>query len=240
VNTREILSSTIKGYEESLPTSIDLAGLLSRNAIAHKWKVTYCLLVIRECVFWRFVDIVKQALRMGSDNFIVGARILTRASIETLSTLIYANFKMEDVVSGKLDFGEFGETVERILLGSKAYKDAKTPESINVLTMISKCNEKHNGILAAYEDLCETAHPSFIGLTDGYSKIDQANYETKFGNYWIEKCEHQHEDALLKCTKIFEDEYNNVWIKNMEALEKWLVQNDEALEKRRKLFKGKK
>jgi hypothetical protein len=212
----EIIIEAIRGYEESMASNLDIGSLVVRNEIAHKWKVTYCAFVIRETVCWRLVDIVRQAVELGKSNMIVGARIMTRAAIETISTLVYLNIKMDDVVSNRIDFEEFSESINKVFLGSRSMKDM--PETVNVLTMIKKCEKKHKGILKDYEDLCETAHPSYVGLTDGYTRTDYKEGVTSFGNFWLDKFGHQHEEALLICLAIFEEEYNKEWIKNFESL----------------------
>jgi hypothetical protein len=135
------------------------------------------------------------------------------------------NDKMDSLPSGRIKFNEFEECTTRLLVGSRVNKDL--PKSVNVQTMIEKANDRHPGILSIFEELCETAHPSYVGLADGYSKIDHENYETIFRNFWIEKFGNQHEIALLHCLRIFEDE---VWVRHFEALAKWLVDNDQQLE----------
>ncbi len=229
MDTKDIIAGAIQAYQQSMCRSLDIGSLYQRNKIAHKWKVTFAVYVIRETASWRFVDIAKQAFEMGNSNSIVGARILTRAAIETLATLVYMNMKMEEVISGKISFAAFCESIYKVYMGSRT--DKQLLETINVLTMVKKMEKKHKGILQIYEELCETAHPSYIGLTDGYSKIDTEKYITSFGNYWLDKYGRQHEAALLLCMKIFELEYNDAWINNFHALEEWLVNNDSALEK---------
>jgi hypothetical protein len=231
MDTKDLIAGAIQAYQQSMCHSLDIRSLWQRNKIAHKWKVTFGVYVIRETTFWRFVDIAKQAYEMGNSNSIVGARILTRAAIETIATLVYINTKMEEVVSGKILFDDFCESINKVYMGSRT--DRKLPETINVLTMVCIMEKKHKGILQIFKDLCETAHPSFIGLTDGYTRINTKEYITSFGNYWLDKYGHQHETALLLCMQIFELEYNDTWIKNFEALENWLVDNDLALKKDR-------
>lgn len=227
----EIIGEAIKGYEKSMTSTLNVGSLIARNKIAHKWKVAYGVYVIRETVCWRFVDIVKQAVELGKMNMIVGARIMTRAAIETISTLVHVNMKMDDVVSGKIDFEEFCLSIKKVFLGSRVEKDM--PETVSVLTMVKNFEKKHKGILKYFEDLCETAHPSYVGLADGYTKTDYKEYVTTFGNFWLDKFGHEHEKALFISVRIFEEEYNEEWVKKFEALEKWLVDNDTELEKRK-------
>lgn len=227
----EIITGAIKTYEESLCHSLDMGSLIARNEIAHKWQVTFFTYVIRETTCWRFVDVSKQAHSLGKSGAIVGARILTRAAIETLSSLVYSISKMEDVVANRITFDEYCDLIHKIFMGSRI--DKEYPETINVLTMVKAMDKKHQGILHIFEDLCETAHPSMIGLTDGYTKINRKEMVTSFGNFWEEKFGNQHERALLICMELLEKEYNEEWPKAFQALEKWLVDNDSVLEAKR-------
>ncbi|RJR51414.1 MAG: hypothetical protein C4576_03680 [Desulfobacteraceae bacterium] len=52
--------------------------------------------------------------------------------------------------------------------------------------------------------------------------------------YWEERYGIQHEAAISLCLEIFEEEYNNEWIRCFEALEKWLESNDKKLERQRR------
>jgi len=231
MTAHELIHITFADLTRSLPTKIDLGGLLARNAIAHKWKAPYFSLVLRESVYWRFTDLISQSLKLGEEGSIVGSRILARAAIETLATLVYLNIEIGNVLQSKLDFHDFGAKLEAILVGSRI--NEYLPQTINVLTLVTKTDKKHPGILRVFEELCETAHPSYVSLTVGYTKSDHQKVETVFGNYWKAKFGLQHEEILLLCLRIFEDEYNNVSVENFESLEKWLVENDTELEKAR-------
>ncbi len=35
-----------------------------------------------------------------------------------------------------------------------------------------------------YDELSETAHPNYEGVSIGYSKLDKGKYLTEFGNFW--------------------------------------------------------
>jgi len=223
----ELLQIAIAQLKSSLPVEVNLAGLYTRNNVAHKWKVTYFTIVLRESICWRFTDLLEQSFNLGEMGFISGARIIARAVIETLATLIYLNNEIQSVLDKKISFYDLGKKLECILVGSRTNKDL--PETINVLTIIQKAEKKHPGILKIYEELCETTHPSYISLTRGYTKSNHDVVTTKFGNFWNDSFGKTHQDILLFCIELFENEYNNIWDENFKALEEWLIKHNDLL-----------
>ena len=225
------IEKTLQNYNKSLPKKIDLASLYSRSKIAHKWKLTYRLMVLREAILWRIVDILTQAYNIGINGMIVGSRILVRSALETVCLIIYMNKKMLSVIEGKMSFDDFEKITTRLLLGAKNID--KMPEPVNVMKLIEDSESKYPGIKKIYDELSETVHPNYCGVCYGYTKLNQREYETEFGIYWEERYGKQHELAIEICLQIFEEEYNNEWIKCFEQLEKWLEKNDNKLERQR-------
>lgn len=223
-----LLKKIIEQYENSLEDTLDIASLVQKNPVAFKWKCTYTCYVIRETACWRFVDLTKQSIALADQKMIVGSRILARAAIETIATLCYINKKMENVTAGELDFFEFEKSMSAIYAGSREFDDAIP--TTNALTLIKNAEKKYPDLQVQYEHLCESAHPSWSGLTFGYSKTDKENYITKFGNFWLERFGLSHEGILFNCMEIFEYEYNERWISSFENLENWIEKNDSKLE----------
>jgi len=215
-------------WNSSLCPKIELAALYSRNPTAHKWKATYRSIVLRELTFWRLTDLLSQATFLGRAGHVLGARILLRSAMETLGILIYLNQKMEAVLEEKEKFDDFSKLTSRLMLGSK---DGSTRhESVNILTVLEKCNKKYPGIFDLYKVLSESAHPNYEGVCSGYSYINEQDYETIFENQWKTKYGDRLEDSMLLCLRTFEDEYNDVWSVVFERLEHWIEENDEKLE----------
>ena len=115
INIKKVLET----YKKSLVTKIDLPSLYSRSKIAHKWKLTYGLIVLREAISWRFVDILTQAYNNEKNGMITGSLILTRAALETVCLLIYMNNKMQLVIEGKMSFEDFDNVTTKLLWGAK-------------------------------------------------------------------------------------------------------------------------
>lgn len=225
------IEKTLQNYKKSLLKKIPLASLYSRSKVAHKWKLTYRLIVLREAILWRFVDILTQAYDIGVNGMIIGSLILTRSALETVCLLIYMNKKMQFVVEGKMSFDDFDNITTRLLFGAK--NTDKLPDPVNVMKLIEDSEGKYPGIKKTYEDLSEIAHPNYRGVFDGYAKLNQQKHETDFGVYCEEQYGNQHELVIKKCLQTFEEEYNNEWKKRFEQLEKWLEKNDNKLERMR-------
>jgi len=224
------IAKVLEFYKGSLVKKIDLSSLYSRSKIAHKWKLTYRLIVLREAISWRFVDILSQAYSNGMHGMTIGSLILTRAALETVCLLIYMNNKMQLVIDGKMSFDDFERITIRLLLGVKNID--KLPEPVNIMKLIEDSESKYPGIKKTYDDLCEIVHPNYRGLCYGYTKTNQQEYETEFGIFCEEKFGNQYESMIEKCLKTFEEEYND-WKKHFEQLEKWLEKNDSKLERQR-------
>jgi len=228
----ERVEKVLGSWSSSLCEKIELGALYSRSPTAHKWKATYRSIVLRELTFWRLTDLLTQAVFLGKEGHILGARILLRSAMETLGILIYLNQKTEAVIEGKEKFDNFSSLTSRLMLGSK---DGSTQlESVNILTVLEKSNKKYPGIFDLYKILSESAHPNYEGVCSGYSYINEKEYETIFENQWKKKYGDSLEESILTCLYTFEEEYNNIWSELFERLEKWIEENDEMLEAEKK------
>jgi hypothetical protein len=130
------IEKTLHNFKTSMAPKVEVGGLYSRSKIAHKWKLTYRLIVVREAICWRLIDILEQAFYMGQQNMLVGARILTRAALETLCFLIYMNRKTQQLVENKLSFNDFEDLTRKFLLGAK--NNPEMPNPINVSKYIQE------------------------------------------------------------------------------------------------------
>ncbi|MCP4562404.1 MAG: hypothetical protein GY873_07085 [Bosea sp.] len=218
----------LANWKTALMASIPLGGLFSRNATAYKWKAPFRCWMLHESALWRLHDLLTQSVALHQQGHGLGARILLRSGFETLATLIYLNQLMGQVLDGNLGFHKFSDKTLRLTVGSKN-KSTKA-ESINIITILSKCEKRYPGIEKMYARLSESAHPSYEGLCVGYSKIDHDLYDTNFSNRWMELYGDNHLGMVELCMESFEEEYNNVWGKLMSKLEDWIEANDDELE----------
>lgn len=230
----EHIEQNLANWRASHMVSIPVAGLLSRNPTAYKWKALFRCWVLREATFWRVTDLLTQSISLHRQGHGLGSRILLRSGFETLAALIYLNHNIQGVLDGKLEFHSFCELTNRQLGGSKNISER--PEAINVITMMQKGDKQYPGLRGMYDSLSESAHPNFEGLVWGYSKVDHEEYETKFSNRWLELYGNEHNKSVELCMEIFEHEYDLVWAELIEKLESYVVANDAKLEATRKFI----
>jgi hypothetical protein len=217
----------VNKWQKEKVSIIEQGSVYSRNPIAHKYKAPYRSLVIRELILWRISDLIEQVIFLIKNEHILGARILLRSAFETLGILIYLNQKMESLLEGSIDYKNFDSITVNLILGSK--QSYSKVESINIVTVLQKCDKAYPGIYDIYKDLSESAHPSFEGMCVGYSEVDEVKYVTKFSNQWKKLFSNGIEHLILTCIATFELEYNNVWPQLFESLEKWLEDNDKYI-----------
>lgn len=209
-----------------------LAGLISISPTAYKWKSLYRSRILRETIFWRLHDLLTQSYTLNEQGHTLGARILLRSGFETLAMLIYLNQLKTSVLDGSLNFHAFTDKTSMLLLGSRN----KTTEhkSINIVTVLEKCDRRYPGIMKLYADLSESAHPNHEGICIGYTSIDFENHITKFSNKFSSMHSGKHHEYMLLCMKLFEYEYNKVSISETRKLEAWIEMNDAQLEATKK------
>lgn len=223
-----VVEQNLANWKNSLLSRIPVGGLLSRNPVAYKWKPAYRVWMLREAVFWRLNDLVTQSYALHEQGHGLGARILLRAAVESLATLIYVNQLIRQVLEGRLSFHDFGIKTATLLLGSR---DGSTKhQSINIMTVLEKSNKRYPGIVKLYSILSESAHPNYEGMVVGYSTVDHDEYETHFSNRWMELHGERHLESLELCMGAFHYEYNDIWPDLMDKLEDWLETNDAELE----------
>jgi hypothetical protein len=224
----EDIEKALSEWKEDLCSEIDVGGLFTRNALVHKWKAPWRSLLLRETVAWRLQDLLTQSYFLHNASHSLGARILLRSGFETIAILIHLNQAMRRVVSGKINFHEFSSQTTKFLMGSR---DGTTPhESINILTILKKADERYPGLVEWYGSLSESAHPNFEGMLFGYSNGDDKNHVTTFCNRWTSLHGGHHLDAIRACMTVFFAEYNVESVSAFECLEQWIEKNDSMLE----------
>lgn len=215
-------------WQTSLCRNISYGGLLARNPTANKWKANSRSLLLRECVFWRTSDLLKQAHILFMQDHVLGSRIVLRSALESAALLIRLNQMTECVLDGTLNFHDFSDMTSQLLLGSR--NKTTKHESINIVTVLRQCDKKYKGILDVYADLSESAHPNYEGVCFGYARVDFDQHETNFSNNWADMWGDRHEPLVKLIATTLEHEYNEVWRLQFEKLEAWLVKHDAELE----------
>ena len=97
------------------------------------------------------------------------------------------------------------------------------------MTILKHVDKTYPGFLGEYNTLSESAHPNFDGVCFGYSEVDHERDETSFFVKLYEMWADRHDSLFLLVSGLFEYEYNEVWVPQLELLEAWLVKNDSGL-----------
>lgn len=222
------IDHSLAAWKRSQCERIEVGGLFSRSKVAHKWKAPFRSISLRECVSWRSHDLLEQSLLLFDRGHLLGARILLRSAFETVAVLIFLNQLTRKVLSGDLNFHDFSEKTSILLLGSR---DKSTPhKSLNIVTILEKCDARYPGLMSVYEMLSESAHPSYEGTSVGYSKVEHEEDAVIFSNRWKAIYGKKHIDAIDLCLTVFHAEYNDEWTDAFEKLETWIEENDADLE----------
>ncbi|MDB5976952.1 MAG: hypothetical protein JWR07_3712 [Nevskia sp.] len=225
---KSTIHQTLDRWRQALVHEIPLSGLLNRNRTAHKWKSGYRALVLRETLFWRMHDTLKQVMLLAEHHHGLGAQILLRSAIECLALMTYSNQRLAALVEGKLGFFDYLDVNSKLLLGSK---DKSTKhEAVNILTVLQKVDQRYQGILPFYNMISETAHPNFHGVCSGYSQVDTATHVTHFSNRWATWWGPHQDNMVENCLEWFEHEYSTVFPGLFERMEAWVTEHDGELE----------
>ncbi|WP_209316467.1 hypothetical protein [Halomonas salinarum] len=171
---------------------------------------------------------LEQSVALCDADHLLGARILLRSAFETVAVLIYLNQITRKVLEGTLDFHDFSDKTATLLLGSR---DDSTPhKSLNIVTILEKCDARYPGMRDLYAKLSESAHPNYEGMAIGYSDVDRESNVVNYRNKWQTMYGQSHLQAVELCISVFCDEYNEEWPEAFEELERWIEGNDAALE----------
>lgn len=222
------IEQNLAAWKGSLAQGIPIAGLLSRNPVAYKWKSAFRCWMLREAACWRVHDLLDQSYMLHQKGHGLGVRILLRSAFESLATLIYLNQLTQQVLDGELNFHVFSQKTGILLFGSK--NDATPLKSTSIITVLEKCERQYPGLMSLYADLSESAHPNYEGLCRGYSMINHSEYEATFSNRWMELYGGRHLESMGLCMATFHHEYNDVWGGLIVKLENWIETNDAELE----------
>ena len=219
----------VADWAASLPTEVDAGALYARCPIAHKWKATFRTVLLREASLWRMADLGAAFVELVDSNRYLSARIILRSACETSALLAYLNKKLREVVTCKVDFEVFNDLTKQMLLGGK--NDDYFPP-VNVLTALTHFAKDHPAILEIYNRLSEDAHPNAAGMIYGFSTSQPEVFLTNFSNRFSETDPIKNH-TIASADLVFlayDQQYNEIWPQNFEALEEWLRDNDQRLE----------
>jgi hypothetical protein len=224
------LHERLANWSASLPLEVDAGSLFARCPVAHKWKATFRAVLIRESSFWRMCDLGNSFLHLIDASDLLASRIILRCACETAALLAFLNSSTSDRIAGTSSFEKFNDLTKQLLLGGRNNGDYFKP--IHVTKCVSQFAKDRPVIQDIYDRLSEDLHPNASGMIYAYSENNPAEFETRFlkkiasseatKNHTIASA-----DLIFRC---YEEQYDNIWPRQFEALEQWLRDNDSKLQ----------
>jgi hypothetical protein len=133
---------------------------------------------LREALLHRIVDLFGAAVELFEKQRKIPAFVMTRAVLESVAVLFVASERMREAVEA-CDVAPFDKFFTKVIMGSR--NDITPVLALNILTFMDKVDRKIEGYRAAYDSLCEYAHPNWSGTVGQYSRVVQAEAMIYFG-----------------------------------------------------------
>jgi hypothetical protein len=108
------------------------------------------------------------------------------------------------VLEGTLNFHHFSDKTTILLLGSR--DESTSHKSLNIITILEKCNARYPGMMDLYAMLSESAHPNYEGMAIGYSDVDRDNHVITYSNKWKAMYERRHLESVELCITVFKSD----------------------------------
>jgi hypothetical protein len=167
------IAETLAVLESNLPRQID--GF----ALSHKSKMPWKVLLYREALIWRMVELSKRAFESFTSDQLVCGIVLTRAVLEVSAALWFLCAKVEAVVDSKV-VGDVDEYLMKPATGNatgwpenSAPGAGAVPRPVKVGKMLEQAEKDIEGFSHQYGVLSEYAHPNRAGTVLLYSDTDQ-------------------------------------------------------------------
>jgi hypothetical protein len=177
------IAETLAVLESNLPRQID--GF----ALSHKSKMPWKVLLYREALIWRMVELSKRAFESFTSDQLVCCIVLTRAVLEVSAALWFLCAKVEAVVDSKV-VGDVDEYLMKLAMGNatgwpenSAPGAEAMPRPVMVGKMLEQAEKDIEGFSHQYGVLSEYAHPNWAGTVLLYSDTDKQTAITDFGQY---------------------------------------------------------
>lgn len=142
-------------------------------------KVAFKLLLHRETLSWRTLELAEGSLKtLNSGNFL-SAIILTRALLECSASYHFFCKKLNECVK-KNSVESLDSAAMKLIIGAR-WADWEY-QATNVLTFIDGADKECPGIRANYDSLSEFVHPNYSGTLMIFSDR-KGEYDLQLGRY---------------------------------------------------------
>ena len=189
---------------------------VSAEVIGAKSKTPLKVIVQREALLWRFVEIA-DGLRACLDvNNTLGALVFARGMIECTAAHHQLNRTIRSAPGRSAE--DIDKDVMRLLMGTRFFSigdssENNEVEAVNILTCLKHLDSKFEGVRDDYEYLCEFAHPNWAGTAGLFSIGDNTKDQINLGLYPEgnkEILKSQAVSSAISATIIFAFEYYEV------------------------------
>ena len=220
VKAQAKLKPLINEIRESLAMlESDLPRQVDGFALSQKSKLPWKVLLYREALIWRIVELGRSALENFLSERIVSGVVLTRAAVEASAALWYLSAKVDAVVDSKI-VGDVDEYLMKLAMGT-ATGWPETDTSTDVLTMprpikigafLKQVEKDIEGFSHQYGVLSEYAHPNWAGTVLLYSSTNKQEAITDFGQN-MRNAENARAIGVVNLSvalKMFHTKYNHI------------------------------
>ncbi len=157
-------------------------------AVSQTSKLPFKVLLYREALIWRMVELARAAFQSFERDRLVSAIVLARAAVGTSAALWYLCAKIAAAV--ELDaIGDIDDCMIKLVAGmatggpktDASTTDVALPRPVKVGAFLNQVDKDIEGFSHQYGILSEYAHPNWAGTVLLYSKHDPENRLTEFG-----------------------------------------------------------
>ena len=199
--------------ESNLPRQVDGFALSQKSKLP--WKV----LLYRESLIWRIVELGRTAFESLVGDRLVSGIVVTRAAVEASAALWYLCAKVEAVVDSKM-VGDVDDYLMKLAMGSATgwpETDSSTdgltmPRPVKISAFLKQAEKDIEGFSHQYGVLSEYTHPNWAGTVLIYSNTNKETAITDFCKN-IRKADNAKAIGVVNLSvalKMFHDRYKRI------------------------------
>jgi hypothetical protein len=208
VSLMDEIRGRLELLESSLPKRVDAM------AVSPTSKLPFKVLLYREPLIWRMVELGRAAFENFERDRLVAAIVLVRAAVETSAALWDLCAKVGAAVESD-SVGDIDDYLMKLVIGTKttaSTTDITLPRPVQVGAFLKQADKDIEGFSHQYGILSEYAHPNWAGTALLYSKTDKGNLVTDLGQN-IRQAENTKRVGVINLSvalAMFETSYNSI------------------------------
>ena len=187
-------------------------------ALSQKSKLPWKVLLYRESLIWRMVELGGCAFESLANDKLVSGIVVTRAAVEVSAALWFLCAKVEAVVDSKA-VGDVDDYLMKLSMGiatgwpeDSSPSAVAMPRPVKVGKLLEQTEKGIEGFSHQYGVLSEYAHPNWAGTVLLYSNTNKQTAITDFGHYMrnAESAKAIGAGNLSVALKMFQLRYNRI------------------------------